>query len=220
MYDGGGVLKDVYGNLLEKQVTLLKKRHTMITDIQQLDLSKQYSYADYLTWQFSERVELIKGWVHKMSPALNVKHQRISGILFNQVFNYLNGNTCQVFHAPFDVRLPIAGKNKKTDTVVQPDITVICDINKLDEQGCNGAPDIVMEILSPGNTRREMKEKFSIYQEAKIPEYWLIHPSDETVIIYSLDETDKYIGSKPYLAGDTITSKALNGFTLEVAVLF
>lgn len=192
----------------------------MITDFDQLDLSKQYSYSDYLSWQFSERVELIKGWVYKMSPAPNVKHQRISGRLFNKVFNFLNAEECQVFHAPFDVRLPIVSKNNKQDTVVQPDITIIFDDTKLDEQGCNGAPDIVMEILSPGNTRREMKEKFDLYQESKIPEYWLIHPSDETVIIYALNDNGEYIGSKPYLSGDTINSLALTGFTLEVASLF
>ncbi len=192
----------------------------MITDFDQLDLSKQYSYSDYLSWQFSERVELIKGWVYKMSPAPNVKHQRISGRLFYKVFDFLNAEKCQVFHAPFDVRLPIVSKNNKQDTVVQPDITIICDDTKLDEQGCNGAPDIVMEILSPGNTRREMKEKFELYQDSKIPEYWLIHPSDETVIIYVLNDNGEYIGSKPYLSGDTINSLALTGFTLEVASLF
>ncbi len=192
----------------------------MITDFDQLDLTKQYTYSDYLTWKFKERVELLKGWVIKMSPAPNRRHQRISGEIFFAVRTFLHKKTCQVFYAPFDVRLPVSLRKGKTDTVVQPDITIICDEDKLDERGCVGAPDIVIEILSPGNTKREMKDKFNIYQESGIPEYWLVDPEREFTIIYSLNEDGKYIGSSPYMEGDIIISQALEGFQFEMNTIF
>jgi Uma2 family endonuclease len=194
-----------------------------ITDFQQLDLSRQYTYADYLTWQFKERVELIRGWVMRMSPAPNVQHQRISGFLFNQLYNALSGGACQVFSAPFDVRLPLPPhktKSDKADTVVQPDIVVICDPAKLDEQGCNGAPDLVIEILSPGNARREMKDKLEIYQAAGIPEYWVVDPEHEFILVYTLDQNGKYLSSLPYTEGSVLTTPVLAGFELEVERVF
>lgn len=194
-----------------------------ITDINQLDLNGYYTYADYLTWRFKQRVELIKGRIFKMSPAPNLKHQRISGELHRQIANFLHLKTCQVFHAPFDVRLPlpeIKQKKGKTDTVVQPDITVVCDEKKLDKQGCIGVPDLVIEILSPGNTKREMKDKFEIYQHAGIPEYWVVEPDHEYVLVYRLDKKGKYIGDVPYTDEDTIKSVALKRFKFELSSIF
>jgi Uma2 family endonuclease len=192
----------------------------MITDINQLDLNKRYTYAEYLTWQFKERVELLKGYIFRMSPAPNLKHQRISGDIHGELYIFLKGKSCRTFSAPFDVRLPVSLKKGKTDTVVQPDITVVCNPNILDKQGCNGTPDLVMEILSPGNSKNEMREKFDIYQEAKISEYWLIHPVDESVIVYTLNEEDKYIGSRLYMEDDLVASKVIEGFKLDLAVIF
>lgn len=192
----------------------------MITDINQLDLNKKYTYADYLTWKFQERVELLKGYISKMSPAPNLEHQRISGDIFGELYIYLKGKSCQVFSAPFDVRLPVSLKKGKTDTVVQPDITVVCDSNILDKQGCNGSPDLVMEVLSPGNSKKEMRDKFNIYQEAKISEYWLIYPLDKSVIVYTLNEEGKYIGSRPYTEDDLIASDVLKGFSLDLSIVF
>jgi Uma2 family endonuclease len=192
----------------------------MITDINQLDLNKRYTYAEYLTWQFKERVELLKGYIFRMSPAPNLKHQRISGDIHGELYIFLKGKSCRTFSAPFDVRLPVSLKKGKTDTVVQPDITVVCNPNILDKQGCNGRPDLVMEILSPGNSKNEMREKFDIYQEAKISEYWLIHPVDESVIVYTLNEEDKYIGSRLYMEDDLVASKVIEGFKLDLAVIF
>ena len=195
----------------------------MITDINQLDFSKKYTYADYLTWQFQERVELIKGFIFKMSPAPNRKHQAISRELFLDIGNFLRKKNCQVFHAPFDVRLPLSKdkiKEGKTDTVIQPDITVVCDENKLDKQGCNGAPDLVIEILSPGNSKREMKDKYQLYQSASIPEYWLVDPEREFVIIYSLNEEGKYIGSEPFTNEDIVKSSVLKGLKIDLSEVF
>lgn len=192
----------------------------MVKNINELDLSKRYSYADYLTWRFNERVELIKGRIFKMPPAPNLKHQRISGDIFYEFKTFVKNTKCQVFHAPFDVRLPISSTKGKVDTVVQPDITVVCNEDILDVQGCNGSPDLVVEILFPGNTKREMKDKFELYLAAKIPEYWLIDPERETIIIYFLDNSNEYIDSKPYMDGDTIKSKTLKGFELVVSNIF
>ena len=195
----------------------------MITDFEQLDLGKRYTYADYLTWQFAERVELLRGWIVKMSPAPNLRHQRISGYVFRRIGAFLEEKPCEVFSAPFDVRLPLPPyrvKGDKVDTVVQPDIVVVCDPAKLDEQGCIGAPDIVVEILSPGNTRREMKDKLELYQTAGVPEYWIVDPDHEFILVFTPNETGQYTGSLPYTEGSELTSPALPGFRLDVGKVF
>ena len=206
----------------------------MITDIDQLDLSKKYTYADYLAWEFKERVELIKGKVFKMSPAPSDEHQRISGAIHGVIWPFLRNNPCQVRHAPYDVRLtisnkvPISEKRKKTalplpddqiETVVQPDITVICDPGKIDKKGCMGSPDMVVEILSEGNNKADVDEKFNIYQDAEVTEYWIVHPIEQTITVYTL-KNKKYIGSKPYTAGEAIHSQVLKGLAFEVAEVF
>lgn len=206
----------------------------MITDFNQLDLNKTYSYADYLLWQFDERLELIRGKIFKMSPAPSTKHQKVSNNISSRITWEMKSKGCQIFAAPFDVRLPISDdlniskkyKNKakklpdgKIMTVVQPDICVICDDSKLDERGCVGAPDMVVEILSPGNTQREMKVKFEIYQIAGVKEYWLVEPHDEFVIVYNL-EKGAYVGSKPYTRGETVQSKVLENLALAVNDIF
>ncbi len=115
----------------------------------------RYSYADYLTWEIDEMVELIKGKVFKAAAAPRRKHQEICGKVFSQLHVLLEGQRCKVYAAPFDVRLPVQSKkNEDIFTVVQPDISVICDAAKLDDAGCIGAPDLVVEILSPGNNRK------------------------------------------------------------------
>ena len=172
-----------------------------ITDLSQLDLDGTYSYEDYLKWQFQERVELLRGKILPMTPAPSVRHQRILGKMHLQMGNHLFENSCQLFLAPFDVRLYNRKKSRKASkeifTVVQPDLCVICDETKLDEQGCNGAPDLVIEVLSPGNSKREMNEKFELYEEAGVREYWLVQSADEVVLIYVLNDDERYIGLRP-----------------------
>ena len=206
----------------------------MITNINQLDLNKVYSYADYLSWVFDERVELIKGKILKMSPAPSRRHQGISSRIHILIGNHLFLNACSVYSAPFDVRLPISEDLKistkykknakklpdgKIMTVVQPDLTVVCDPEKLDDRGCIGAPDLVVEILSPGNKHIELTDKFEIYQEASIKEYWIVYPDYEYVIIYSLSK-GSYVGSKPYTLADIMTSKVLKGIEIKVSDIF
>lgn len=167
----------------------------MITDINQLDLSKRYTYADYLTWKFDEMVELIRGKVFRMSPAPSTEHQRISRRLVKKIDTYLEGKNCELFYAPFDVRLPLPSTQKakgKVDTVVQPDICVVCDLSKIDTSGCKGAPDWIIEILSKRTASKDLNEKFELYQHAGVKEYWIVHPHDATVSPYRLNENGSY----------------------------
>ena len=185
-----------------------------------LDLNKVYTYADYFKWQFEERVELIKGRIFKMSPAPNSMHQRLSGDIYGQLWSFLKGKKCSAFSAPFDVRLPRKSKeDKDIITVLQPDICVICDLNKIDVKGCIGAPDIVVEILSPGNNATELKNKYEVYEESGVKEYWVVSPQNNTFIIYTLIN-GKYDASRLMVAGDVITSSVLDGFSLDLTELF
>lgn len=169
----------------------------VITNIEQLDLNGTYSYADYLLWKFKERVELFKGKILKMSPAPSRKHQEIAGTIHLEIGHLFKNQPCKVYIAPFDVRLPKhTTDDSEVFTVVQPDLCIICDPSKLDDRGCIGAPDLVVEILSSGNSKREMKSKYELYEEAGVKEYWIIDPNTETILIYIL-ENGEYRGLKP-----------------------
>jgi Uma2 family endonuclease len=161
---------------------------SIITDIKQLDLTKKYTYADYLTWQFNERVELIKGWIYKMSPAPRRRHQAVSGNLFFELKYFFRSCNCKVYEAPFDVRLK---KNKGSDTevntVVQPDISVFCDLSKLDDRGAIDAPDLVVEITSDSTMKKDYNEKFNTYEENGAREYWIVNPDSHSMEIFKLE---------------------------------
>lgn len=193
-------------------ITLFKfiklKMSTVITNIKQLDLKGSYTYADYLLWKFKERVELIKGKIFKMSPAPNSFHQDISMNLTRSLDRFFYKTNCKMYIAPFDVRLinfKESTDNNKIITVIQPDLCVICDRSKIDEKGCLGAPDLIIEILSPGNSKKEMDIKFDLYQENKVLEYWIVNPTDKTILIYVLKD-DIYIGLKPFIEDSKLQS--------------
>jgi Uma2 family endonuclease len=185
-----------------------------------LDIDKTYTYADYLKWTFEDRLELIKGKIFKMTPAPGSSHQRQSGTIHARLYNYLENKPCEVFSAPFDVRLPrLSGNDKEIITVVQPDICVICDPNKVDDKGCLGAPDIVVEILSPGNNKKELKNKYEVYEESGVLEYWIIHPQEKTFLKYTLTGGE-FQPSKLLTLGDEVSSPILPGFSLSLDELF
>jgi Uma2 family endonuclease len=190
-----------------------------ITELSQLDPDKVYTYADYLKWRFQERVELIRGKILKMSPAPSREHQKISRQLSLFIFTFFDKKQCQAYSAPFDVRLPVP-KGNKPYTVVQPDLCVICDPEKLDELGCNGAPDLVIEILSPGNTSREMQLKFSVYEEAGVREYWIVDPEHEAVIPFVLNERGKYIGLQPKTGGQLMSPAIFPDMVIDLGEVF
>ena len=186
-----------------------------ITSLDQLDLSKTYAVEDYLSWKFKEKVELLRGYISKMSPAPNTQHQIIARQIFQEIAWFLKKQTCQVFFAPYDIYLA----NNSGQTIVQPDICVISDSKKIKKQGCVGSPDLVIEILSPGNARKEMKEKYEIYEEAGVLEYWVVFPTEEIVQIYVL-ENNKFVPQKPYTSGDIYLSRVLDGFEIEIKQIF
>lgn len=146
-----------------------------------------HTYGEYLTWLDDLRYELIDGRAYAMSPAPSRRHQEIVGELFRQIANVLQGHPCQVYVAPFDVRLPRGAQaDDDVTTVVQPDIAVFCDRSRLDERGARGAPDWIIEVLSPGTASHDQLLKRDLYERHGVAEYWLVHPGDRLVTVYRL----------------------------------
>jgi Uma2 family endonuclease len=195
-----------------------------ITDINELDLNGTYTYADYLTWRFEQSVELIKGKIFKMSPAPSRKHQKVSSILHGKIFIALQKKSCELYSAPFDVRLLDKRKSSKANTdvytVVQPDICVICDRNKLDEKGCIGAPDLIIEILSPGNSKKEMKTKYALYEEAGVREYWIVFPSEYVLQQFILNEQEKYELKASFTEDEIFNAHIFPDLQIDLAEIF
>jgi len=181
-----------------------------------LRLDKRYTYADYCAWDDDERRELIDGVPYVMSPAPSRTHQRISVKLIRQLADFLDGKPCEVFHAPFDVRLN--GLGDDDDDVFQPDIVVVCDRAKLDDRGCNGAPDMVVEILSPSTAMRDRLLKFNAYQRAGVREYWIVDPDSKTVQLHIL-ENGRYF-TKSYGETDNVSVHLLDGCEISLMDMF
>ena len=177
-----------------------------------------YTYADYKEWELDkgERYELIYGEAYAMS-APNTRHQAILGGVFARFYNFLEGKTCKVFPAPFDVRL-FYEDDESDDTVVQPDISVICDNKKLGHEGCRGAPDLVVEILSPSNSAIEMQQKLELYRDAGVREYWVIDPENNKLTVYCFKKGT--IITKTYKNTDTVAVTVLMGLNIELEQLF
>jgi Uma2 family endonuclease len=181
---------------------------------------KNYTYSDYLKFTFDEMVEIINGKIFKMSPAPSSNHQSISGNLFGQLYLFLKGKKCKVFSAPFDVILPVKGKDfEQSNKVVQPDIVVICNREIIQERGCFGVPDWVIEILSPHTTKKDLQLKFDLYEEAGVKEYWIIEPENQTVEVFVLEAT-KYRRVQTYVTDDLIPSITLEGLTIDLKEVF
>lgn len=192
----------------------------MVLALEDIDMSLSYSYAHYLNWLFDDRVELIKGKIFKMSGSARI-HQQISIHISSLLFNFLLGKSCKVYAGPFDVRFYTGSiTDKDIYTVLQPDICVICDKAKLDDKGCIGAPDIVIEILSPGNNKVELFHKYGIYEEYGVKEYWVVSPAHKTLLKYTLDVVGKYLPSKLFTVSEKVYSEVLPGFELDLDAVF
>lgn len=179
-----------------------------------------FTYADYLTWPEDESRELIEGIPFDMSPAPSPIHQEISMNLSYEILRHLKKKkgTCKVYAAPFDVRLPEKGQtDENTISVVQPDISIICDPKKIDDKGCKGAPDFIIEIVSPGTAKKDMKYKLQLYEKHGVPEYWIVLPAEQTVQVYKLNENKIYSRAEIYFKDDTIPLK-LKGNVFEIIV--
>ena len=149
---------------------------------------KHYTYADYLTWPDDARYELIDGEAFLMAPAPLIEHQEVAGDVYHQLRNQLDGKPCRPYIAPVDVRLPRKDEaDAAIDTIVQPDVLVVCDPSKIDRRGVRGAPDWLLEVLSPSTAAHDQIAKRRTYERAGVREYWLVHPSDRTLTVYVLD---------------------------------
>ena len=189
-----------------------------------LDLNKKYTYADYLKWTFEETVELIKGRIFPMAAPLS-NHQDATGNLFNIFKNYLKTHPCKVYTAPFDVRLPKPLFQRQSDRdiepVIQPDISVICDLRKIDRRGCPGAPDLIVEVLSKSTEAKDIKDKFEVYEESGVREYWIVGVEDRTVNVFRLSGESRYEpDQRPYVSGDFIRVGIFDYFSVAVDDIF
>jgi Uma2 family endonuclease len=188
-----------------------------------LDLNKRYTYADYLTWFDDKRRELLDGIVHLFAAAPSKRHQKVAGRLFAKMFNIIEKHkgTCEVYHAPFDVRLPKNGEraDDKIYTVVQPDVCIVCDPAKLDDQGCLGAPDLMVEVKSISTRDYDMTEKFRLYEASGVLEYWIVSPFDNMVDVFLLQPNGKYDEGTRYTSG-YLPIQALGGIRITLRYIF
>ncbi|MDR1702782.1 MAG: Uma2 family endonuclease, partial [Sporomusaceae bacterium] len=166
-----------------------------------------YTYEDYCKLDDDKRYEVINGVIYLLASGANWEHQTISSNLHREFSVYLKGKKCQVFHPPFDVILPKKDETtKKASSIIQPDIFVVCDKNKLNKRGCFGSPDLIIEILSPATSKKDIKEKFNLYQEHGVPEYWIVDPLNQVIDRFLYDETLKeYKKPEYFLRDDTIS---------------
>jgi Uma2 family endonuclease len=186
-----------------------------------------FNYTDYIAWKFKERIELIRGRIFKMCAAPSLTHQRISANIEKRLDRFLENAPCRFFHAPVDVRLKGRNfRNKKLDdeqikTVVQPDIVVVCDAEKLqDDRFVDGAPDFVIEILSPGNRQVEIHYKLELYEENGVKEYWVVSPEQKQVMQYLLNEAETYDKPILYNVEAVICSTTIVGFSISLKDMF
>ena len=183
---------------------------------------ERFTYSDYLTWPDDERWELIDGVAYSMSPAPSPMHQHVQAGFIAQLYMQLKGKACQVFGAPFDVRLSDVDNpgDDEIDSVVQPDVVVICDRNKIDDKGCNGAPNLVIEILSPSTSKYDLSDKRSLYERHGVGELWFVHPLDKTSMIFYLQDNGKYASPLVYGVDATVVLKSVDGAIIDLAEVF
>jgi Uma2 family endonuclease len=188
----------------------------LITHVINFDLPG--TYEDYIHWPRDERWEIISGIPYNISPAPSRIHQYILFDLSRQIGTFLQDKPCQAYPAPFDVRIP---DHKGVFTnVVQPDLSIICDRKKLDDQGCAGAPELVIEILSPATASKDLKEKFSLYENAGVKEYWIADPYDKVIFVFNLGENKQYGKPRIFAPPDKIESLIIKGLIIETEPLF
>ncbi|MEX2589779.1 MAG: Uma2 family endonuclease [Chitinophagales bacterium] len=195
------------------------KEHTPDT-VNEPDLSGTYTAADYLQWKMEEFAELIRGKIFKMSPAPSSDHQEVSSKLTLRMGNYFEKKDCRFFSAPFDVYLVKPNQDyKKSKNIVEPDFCVICNEQKIRKIGCVGAPDLIVEILSPSTRNRDQKDKFELYEEYGVREYWIVSPENRSVILSVLDN-GKYRPLRPCTEPETLQSVIFPELKVELKEVF
>jgi len=190
------------------------------------NLDERFTYGDYRSWQDGERWELIDGKAWCMSPAPKTRHQDIAGALFADLRDFLRGKPCKAIIAPFDIILPRGNEEEdEVDTVVQPDIAVFCDRSKLTKDNARGAPDLVVEVLSPSTAKKDQHEKFELYQRHGVREYWVVDPAGEWLCVYRLGADARFDSGALRERGrgrdwSPIESAVLPGFAVDPEQLF
>jgi len=181
----------------------------------------RYSFADCLAWNEKERIEIIDGEAYMMAPPSTV-HQAVCGELFRQIANFLEGKQCKVYSAPFGVRLFEKDKEspEDVDTMVEPDISVVCDKNKIDAHGCKGAPDLIVEVLSPSTRRHDRLVKLGLYQRAGVREYWIADPENKSVLVFLPDGNGSFKIHEDYGQEDIAKVNVLDGCFIELRKVF
>lgn len=179
----------------------------------------KYSYSDYLTWNENERWEILDG-VPYMQAAPSRIHQEVSLSLLMFFANYLQGKPCKVYHAPFCVRLDAEKNDKDIMNVVEPDITIVCDNSKLDDKGCKGSPDLIVEILSPSSVKVDRVDKFNKYEKAGIKEYWIVEPDQKIVSVFLLQSNSRYGRPEMYTNDDKIQVSIFPELEIDLKSVF
>jgi Uma2 family endonuclease len=184
-------------------------------------VAEKFTYGDYLSWDDGKRWEIIYSQAYDITPAPDTIHQLTLVEIIVQLMTQLKGKPCRVFAAPFDVRLPL-GKEKEEDieNVVQPDILIVCDARKIDKKGCLGAPDMIIEILSPSTSRKDRKEKFVLYERVGVKEYWLVSPDEKLVEVFRLGPGGKYGRPEIYCEIDKVQLGILKKIAIDLSVVF
>ncbi|GIN71925.1 hypothetical protein J14TS2_24000 [Bacillus sp. J14TS2] len=184
--------------------------------------NRLYTYADYLSWPEEERIEIIEGIPYFQAAPSRV-HQEILSELHRQISNFLVGKDCKVYPAPFHVVLDLDEEmedEKDQKNVFEPDITIICDQSKLDDYGCKGSPDLIIEIISPSTARRDKIEKFNKYEQAKVREYWIVEPQEKIVSAFTLQPNQRYGRPDLYTDEDLIKVSIFEDLTIDLRMVF
>ena len=177
---------------------------------------KKISYAELLEFDDEKRYELIDGVPYLMASP-RVDHQDILGELYYQLKTYLKGKTCRVFASPLDVKLSGEKDNKKEFNVVQPDIMVVCDQNKITEKNIQGAPDLAIEITSPNNPAHDKLVKLNLYQKFGVKEYWIVSLEEQIISVFLLNEDKIYTIPKAYYLDEKIKVNVLKECYIDLS---
>lgn len=185
------------------------------------ELDGPCNYQEYLDWEGPERFELVQGEAVLLA-ATAPYHQEVSGEILRQLLNFLEGKKCKAYAAPFDVRLfeREGDSPEDVDTVIQPDITVVCDPSKIDGRGCKGAPDVAIEILSPSTQRHDRLVKFNLYQQSGLGELWFVDPANRSVEVFLRDGQGMLRPVEVYRPKDIAKVNSLEGCFIEMCKVF
>lgn len=180
---------------------------------------KKYTFADYLSWDENERVEIINGEAIIAQAAPSPVHQEVAYQIARQIGNYLEGKRCKVYPAPFAVCLNSDKSDDEADIVVEPDISIVCDMSKINEHGCKGAPDMIAEVVSPSTARRDRMVKLNLYEQAGVKEYWIVDPVEQSIQVYLMDN-GRYRVADYYAKEDIAKVHVLDGCFVELSKVF